>query len=209
MIHRNIVVGVCILGLLAGAITIAQTQRDAGPVVIDLKVTSPELPALPEASDGWLSRLRSWLTIRQPIRLQPAIGTILKVEATAYASSPYQTDDTPCITAAGTTVRSGVVATNFLPLGTLLEIDGRRYSVEDWMNRRHHGYYLDVWFPSTSDALTFGRRKLEIKIIGYGTPGQTLTPPVPQKVSLLRRAGGWLRTAVNPNVNRFDVDCFP
>lgn len=79
---------------------------------------------------GWLSGLRLWLTSKSTLQRLP-IGTTFTIHSSAYASSPYQTDSTPCITAAGTRVRQGVVASNFLPMGTILEINGERYIVED------------------------------------------------------------------------------
>lgn len=175
------------------------------PIFLDLKVTSEILPAVtPVAEQNWWERLRSWLGARRAFRVQPPAGTVLVVEASAYASSPYQTDDTPCITAAGTTVRSGVVATNFLPLGTVLEINGQPYIVEDRMGQRYNGYYMDIWFPATSQALVFGRQKLKIRIVGYGTPGQDLTV----RSSWTDTLGRWLRTAAGQDVNQYDVKCF-
>src|SRR3990167_1248447 len=52
----------------------------------------------------------------------PRAGRVSVVERyvtiTAYSSTPEETDSTPFITASGTHVRDGVVAANFLPLGT-------------------------------------------------------------------------------------------
>lgn len=104
---------------------------------------------------------------------RPAPGTTLAVTSTAYAPSPYQTDNTPCLTAAGTRVRPGTVAANWLPLGTLLNINGDVYIVEDRMHPRFQRS-IDIFFPSTSQALEFGRRLLTVSIIGYGTPGQPI-----------------------------------
>src|SRR3989338_1243839 len=50
------------------------------------------------------------------------------VRATAYSSTPDQTDDTPFITANGTYVKDGIIAANFyvdgyrVPFGTLVRI---------------------------------------------------------------------------------------
>lgn len=131
---------------------------------------------------GIFSKLRKWLGIRRPSVVKPAIGKTFTVQASAYASSPYQTNSQPCITAAGTRVRYGVVATNFLPMGTLLDINGEPFIVEDRMNSRYKGYYMDLWFPSTSKALEFGRKNLKITITGYGEPGQPLYTPTPTPI---------------------------
>ncbi|OGY30721.1 MAG: hypothetical protein A3C02_01170 [Candidatus Andersenbacteria bacterium RIFCSPHIGHO2_02_FULL_45_11] len=163
-------------------------------------------------SQSWWKRIWSYLGIRNA-RIRPEIGTTLRVESSAYASSPYQTDATPCITAAGTTVRPGVVATNFLPLGTIVSVDGKKYIVEDRMNARYDGYYMDIWFPSTSEALEFGRKKLAITIIGYGEPGDVIEPtptpfvsPEPEK-TMWRAIADFLVTKTYKDPNRYDVNC--
>jgi len=168
--------------------------------------------------EGWLINLRQWLGAKV---VKPKEGTKLIVQSSAYASSPRQTDSTPCITAAGTRVRPGVVATNFLPLGTLVKINGNLHIVEDRMNSRYAGKYMDIWFPSTSEALVFGRKNIEIEIVAYGKPGQALTTDEAEAEvpSTLKRAqarftaftrtiSASLLTRVSPNnVNRYDIDC--
>jgi len=169
---------------------------------------------------GFFGSLRLWLTGKSAIQRLP-IGTKFTINSSAYASSPYQTDSTPCITAAGTRVRPGVVASNFLPIGTILEIKGQRYIVEDRMNSRYQGRFVDIWFPSTEEALEFGRQKLEATIVEYGTAGQDLSAaevanePEASKPSVLERASlrfiaitRAIARAIPANVNQYDINCF-
>jgi 3D (Asp-Asp-Asp) domain-containing protein len=190
--------------------------QDKSDSVLRIELVTPPGITPPEAT-LW-GRLKKLIGIRQVARIQPPVGTKLTVQASAYASSPYQTDNSPCVTAAGTRVRPGVVATNFLPLGTILEINGLEFIVEDRMNSRYDGYYMDLWFPSTSSALTFGRKKLEITITGYGKPGQEIRSEQVavevEKKSFFDRmrdqiaAIGQLLGARTPEeLNRHDVDC--
>lgn len=90
------------------------------------------------------------------------------VMATAYSSTPDQTDDTPFITASGTTVRDGIIATNFLPFGTLVKIPhlfgDKIFVVEDRMNRRY-ATRIDIWFPERELAKIFGIRKVVIEVV--------------------------------------------
>jgi 3D (Asp-Asp-Asp) domain-containing protein len=174
------------------------------------------------------AKLNSWLAARRPPTLKPVTGSVYQIISSAYAPSPYQTDSTPCITAAGTRVRPGTAASNFLPLGTILEINDNIYIVEDRMHPRYY-YAIDIFFPSTSEALSFGRQKLEVKILGYGRPGQPLVrdnlspEPIPiaetePDLTLVqyvfdnaRSWQTWAGTflgARSPDVNRYDVDCF-
>ena len=137
------------------------------PVVVSAgSVWRTEISELQEpdtAAVGFWQQVRVFLFGQ--VARQPAVGTTFIVTSSAYASSPYQTDDTPCVTAAGTRVRPGVVATNWLPLGTVLEINDERYIVEDRMNSRFQGRFVDIWFPSTSAALEHGRQTLEVEIV--------------------------------------------
>lgn len=92
----------------------------------------------------------------------------LVVSITAYSSTPDQTDDTPFITARGTYVRDGIIATNFLPFGTKIKIPelfgDKIFIVEDRMNSRYW-HKIDVWFPERQDALEFGVKTAKIQII--------------------------------------------
>lgn len=202
------------------------TAVAANEQVLQLEVLETSEPSELPCPEGWLGalcNLRHWLgaSAKKAKIIRPKVGTKFKVQSSAYASSPYQTDSTPCITAAGTVVREGVVATNFLPLGTLVEVFGKIHIVEDRMASRYAGQYMDIWFPSTSLALEFGRKhNVEIKIVAYGKPGQALTvdkdkAEVPSTLkraqarftAFTRTISASLLTKVNPNVNRYDVDC--
>ncbi len=85
------------------------------------------------------------------------------VTATAYNSEVGQTDSTPFITASGTTVRDGVIAANFLRIGTRVKIGDKMYVVEDRMNKRYDKR-IDIWMESKADAKQFGVRNVEIEI---------------------------------------------
>lgn len=87
------------------------------------------------------------------------IRVLKQIPITAYSSEVGQTDSTPFITASGTTVRHGVVAANFLPIGTRVrfpELYGEQvFIVEDRMNARYYQRF-DIWMEETADARNFG-----------------------------------------------------
>lgn len=93
---------------------------------------------------------------------------VVTTTITAYSSEVRQTDSTPFITASGTTVRSGVVAANWLPIGTKVRIPDifgdRVFVVEDRMNKRHQDR-LDIWFPTRAEAVQFGVREARIEVL--------------------------------------------
>ena len=94
-----------------------------------------------------------------------AVGSKVRVLATAYSSTADQTDMNPWITASGTRVHPGTLAANFLPFGSHVIINGQKYTVEDRLNARYNGKYIvDLWFPSRAEALQFGVRVVEMEI---------------------------------------------
>ena len=99
------------------------------------------------------------------------------VRATAYSSTPDQTDDTPCHTATNYNVCIGdknVIAANFyinglrVPFGTLVRIPDvygdKVFVVEDRMNARYTNN-IDIWFPARNLALEFGIQSVTIEIV--------------------------------------------
>jgi len=92
-----------------------------------------------------------------------------EVRITAYSSTPDQTDSTPFITASGETVKNGIIAANFLPFGTEIEIPSlfgdRIFTVEDRMNRREPNG-VDIWMPTRAKAVIFGAVRAKIVVVG-------------------------------------------
>ena len=92
----------------------------------------------------------------------------MKLTITAYSSTPDQTYDTPFTTAANTTVRDGIVATNILPLHTKVKIPAlfgeKVFVVEDRMNRRYQTR-MDIWFADRATATKFGKKYAEIVVL--------------------------------------------
>jgi 3D (Asp-Asp-Asp) domain-containing protein len=90
------------------------------------------------------------------------------VQVSGYNSEVGQTDDTPFITANGTHVRDGIVATNMFPFGTIIKIPSlygnKIFVVTDRMNSRYQKN-VDIWFADKGEALALGRRTVQIEVI--------------------------------------------
>jgi len=86
------------------------------------------------------------------------------VELTAYTASVEECGKADGITASGTKATQGrTIAADHLPFGTLVEIDGRLYTVED----RFGGGYtnkIDVYFENYADAIEFGRQQKIVRV---------------------------------------------
>lgn len=110
-----------------------------------------------------------------PVEVAPTMlseqAETYEVWVTAYSSTPEETDDTPFITAMNTQVRDGIVAANFLPFGTKLQIPehfgDKVFTVEDRMHRRKTNF-VDIWMPTKQDALNFGISYTEIIVLERG-----------------------------------------
>lgn len=109
----------------------------------------------------------TFLPISEPALKEKTVQRI-KVVVTGYSSTPWQTDETPFVTAAGTCVRNGIVAANFLAFGTkikLPEIYGDAiFVVEDRMHPRKY-YQVDIWFPDYWQAKDFGVKTTYVEIL--------------------------------------------
>ncbi|MDD3006470.1 MAG: hypothetical protein PHX30_02720 [Candidatus Pacebacteria bacterium] len=90
------------------------------------------------------------------------------VTVTAYSSTVDQCDASPFITASGTHVRDGVIATNLLAFGTKVKFPSmygdKIFTVEDRMNKRFSNR-ADIWFSTREQAKQFGVRKLEMIVV--------------------------------------------
>jgi 3D (Asp-Asp-Asp) domain-containing protein len=93
---------------------------------------------------------------------------VIKLPVTAYSSTPDQTDGSPFITASGTSVRWGVVAANFLPIGTLVRLPDyygdQIFVVEDRMNARYN-VHLDIWMQTRQDARQWGVKYANLEVL--------------------------------------------
>jgi 3D (Asp-Asp-Asp) domain-containing protein len=106
---------------------------------------------------------------RLPIaNVRPARRT-LRLAVTAYSSTVDQTDSDPFTTASGTTVSDGTVAYNFLPFGTQVrfpDIFGDKiFIVEDRLNARAGPHLADIWMPTRSAAIHWGKRVIRMEIL--------------------------------------------
>jgi len=96
----------------------------------------------------------------------------MRMDATAYTSRPQETDASPFITADGSVVRDGIIATNVLPFGTKVRIPSvygdKIFEVRDRMNSRYT-YRIDVWMDDVSEMRQFGiKRNIEVEIVEMG-----------------------------------------
>lgn len=87
-----------------------------------------------------------------------------EVTLTAYTASVEECGKADGITASGTKATQGrTIAADHLPFGTLVEIDGHIYTVED----RFGGGYtdkIDIYFDNYMAAINFGRQQRLVRV---------------------------------------------
>lgn len=108
-----------------------------------------------------------------PEKPRPVVIKTIRMASTAYTSRPGETDGSPFITADGSVVRDGYVATNVLPIGTKIRIPtvfgDKIFEVRDRMNPRY-GYRVDIWMGDLKAAKAYGlKRNIPVEVIEMGT----------------------------------------
>jgi 3D (Asp-Asp-Asp) domain-containing protein len=77
-------------------------------------------------------------------------------------------------TASGRMVSKGLIAADprFLPLGSRVRLDHPGYSGEYLVadtGGAIRGRHIDIWIPSSREAMRFGRRTVKLTVLSYGT----------------------------------------
>lgn len=104
---------------------------------------------------------------------EPSRGErVLMMEATAYCSCAKCCGKSNGITTTGVQASSRTITAdwNVLPPGTEVHIEGIGYRVVEDRGGGIKGNKLDVWFPSHQEAWKYGRRQVEVRVLGreYG-----------------------------------------
>ncbi len=103
---------------------------------------------------------------------RPLTLKTIYMDSTSYTSRPQETDADPFVTADGSDVRDGVVATNVLPFGTKVRLPtvfgDRIFTVHDRMNARY-SYRIDVWSNDLTKAKQYGvKRRIPVEVVEWG-----------------------------------------
>lgn len=137
----------------ASANLLAEVANEAAPRAEVFTAASPKLKTSPTSIDK-----------NSPKSLFPNAAAE-KFTATAY--SLYGR------TASGATVRRGFIAADrhVLPLGTRVRVEAGNYTGEYLVADRGsaiRGHIVDIWVPSTREAMRFGRRPIKLTVLSYG-----------------------------------------
>ena len=155
--------------LLVGLIVFSATPSIAETLLFQLqpqKQESKENPADP------LGKIES--AEASPNGASPARGMTEQpkapVPASPYVATAYSLRGR---TASGRMVSRGLIAADpsVLPLGSRVKLDHPGYSGEYLVadtGGAIHGRRIDIWTPSTREAMRFGRRTVKLTVLSYG-----------------------------------------
>jgi 3D (Asp-Asp-Asp) domain-containing protein len=114
----------------------------------------------------------------QPITVSPkgSLGEKIAVEEayvmppTSYVATAYSLRGR---TASGRPVAKGLIAADprHLPLGSRVRLDAGTYSGEYLVadtGTLVRGKRIDIWTPSSREAMRFGRRNVKLTVLSYG-----------------------------------------
>jgi 3D (Asp-Asp-Asp) domain-containing protein len=160
---RNLLIGVVITGILIGLAPVFESKNQEAQAGL-LMVLASENPRELALIEG-----NSLVAFSNPLNPPPPTLRKIQVIVTAYSSSPWETDEEPYLTAAGTWVRDGIIANNYLPFGTKVKIPelygDKIFVVEDRMSWKKGNYHVDIWFPTFWEAKNFGAKTTYIEIL--------------------------------------------
>jgi 3D (Asp-Asp-Asp) domain-containing protein len=161
---------IVIAGTFPSTTTYEQPPRNSWPYlethpVPSIEPIKDEIMPLPQIKATSTS---STTPETSPDSPQNQSGDVLLAQVTAYNTVPAQTDSTPCISASGDNIcgRDDVVACpTSLPLGTLVEINGKIYECLDRTHPRF-GHRFDISFDKDIEgALAWGIRIVEVRVV--------------------------------------------
>ena len=139
--------------------------------------------ATPSIADSPLSKSPQTETKQNPAealgKFEPAAPTTAgrtAEEPALVAASPYVATAYSLRgrTASGRMVSRGLIAADpsVLPLGSRVRLEHPGYSGEYLVadtGGAIRGRRIDIWTPSTSEAMRFGRRTVKLTVLSYGT----------------------------------------
>lgn len=152
------------------AVLIGVSQISVSPVSAAAQLPHPGIvTALSVATDG--SIVVGEAAKEDPAPKPEALKTIY-MDSTAYTSTPEECDGDPFVTADGSDVADGIVATNVLPFGTKIRLPtifgDKVFTVHDRMNARY-SYRVDIWMADHDAMIKYGvKRNIPVEILSYG-----------------------------------------
>ena len=148
---------------------VQQTNQQPATVgtVSNPEVTEAEAKITDKASETVVTAPGS-ANLTNPAETKPA-GTIPETEGTHYVATAYSLRGR---TASGRSVSQGIIAADprLLPLGSRVRLEAGPWSGDYLVadtGGRIRGRKIDIWTPTSREAMRFGRRKVKLTVLSY------------------------------------------
>jgi 3D (Asp-Asp-Asp) domain-containing protein len=161
--------------LLAGSLVLTARPLSAETLLLTIQKVQDQSPSLsnnsvPPGADkarGFLGEILATPLVDQPVVVGP----------TSYVATAYSLRGR---TASGRLVSKGLIAADprILPLGTRVRLEAGSYSGEYLVADTGglvKGKRIDIWTPSSREAMRFGRRTVKLTVLSFGGKRKSAT----------------------------------
>ncbi|MEP6743753.1 MAG: 3D domain-containing protein [bacterium] len=147
--------------LLFGLIVFSATPSIAETLLSQFTTNKEEV----DQTQGKAATAADAATLKAPVRDDSVAGPTTSYVATAYSLRGR--------TASGRMVSRGLIAADprVLPLGSRVRLDHPGYSGEYVVadtGGAIRGRHIDIWIPTSREAMRFGRRTVKLTVLSYG-----------------------------------------
>ena len=164
--------------LLSSSLIFSSSTLSAEPLVSQGASQDPQIKSTPTTAEAIAPvALEDELLSRGHIGERIAAEEIHVVPPTTYIATAYSLRGR---TASGQMVSKGLIAADprFLPLGSRVRLEAGAYSGEYLVadtGSMVRGRRIDIWTPSSREAMRFGRRPVKLTVLSLG--GKKRTTP--------------------------------
>jgi 3D (Asp-Asp-Asp) domain-containing protein len=158
---------------LASSESTQQTQEKSNPAVTGLSgeavASATNVPAEAPKPET-VATSKPGVSLMTPAAVSTDTEAAPIIAAQSFTATAYSLAGR---TASGTNVRRGLIAADHrvLPLGSRVRVEAGSYTGEYLVADRGsavRGRIIDIWVPSTHEAMRFGRRPVRLTVLSYG-----------------------------------------
>jgi 3D (Asp-Asp-Asp) domain-containing protein len=189
--------------------TFIQTQepkqkQNSLPTVLGVAGQSPEAKEATAPTEVAPATATGTLPKTGPATTEPGSSTTFVVAPQTYTATAYSLRGR---TASGRPVSRGLIAADpsILPLGSRVRVEAGSWTGEYLVadtGGAVKGRRIDIWTPSTREAMQFGRRTVKLTVLEFGTRRGKARSARPRLVNAVNLAPATVVPATQPPAKR-------
>lgn len=167
IVGRSVIIATA---LLVGLVVFSATPSIADTPITQFRLPKEEIKQNPVGTSGKFEEETPAVDLASATRSRIVEEPKGLVAAAPYVATAYSLKGR---TASGRMVSRGLIAADpsVLPLGSRVRLDHPGYSGEYVVadtGGAIRGRRIDIWTPSSSEAMRFGRRTVKLTVLSYG-----------------------------------------